>query len=30
MEILLSIAFGLWFVIAAVFYGLSVKKGEEE
>ena len=30
MELALSIAFGAWFVVSAVFYGLMVRKGEKE
>lgn len=30
MELVLSIAFGLWFVVSALFYGHMVKKGEKE
>ena len=30
MELVLSIAFGVWFVISAIFYGYMVKKGREE
>lgn len=30
MELVLSIAFGVWFVISALFYGYSVRKGEKE
>ena len=30
MELVLSIAFGVWFVLSAVFYGYMVKKGEKE
>ena len=30
MELVLSIAFGIWFVVSAVFYGFMVKRGREE
>ena len=30
MELVLSIAFGAWFVFSALFYGYAVRKGEEE
>lgn len=30
MELVLSIAFGVWFVVSALFYGYMVKKGEKE
>ena len=30
MELVLSIAFGLWYVASAIFYGYMVKKGEKE
>ena len=30
MELILSIAFGAWFVISALFYGYMVKKGRNE
>ena len=30
MELVLSILFGAWFVISALFYGYMVKKGEKE
>ena len=26
MEILLSIAFGVWYIISAIFYGIMVNK----
>lgn len=30
MELVLSIAFGAWYVISALFYGYMVRKGEKE
>ena len=30
MELVLSIAFGAWFVASALFYGYMVRKGEKE
>ena len=30
MELILSVAFGAWFVLSALFYGRMVKKGEDE
>ncbi len=30
MELVLSICFGLWFVVSALFYGYMVKKGNKE
>ena len=30
MELVLSVAFGLWFIVSAVLYGRMVKKGGEE
>ncbi len=30
MELILSIAFGVWFVISALLYGYMVRKGREE
>ena len=30
MELVLSITFGAWFVISALFYGFMVKRGSEE
>lgn len=30
MELVLSIAFGAWFVISAILYGCMVKKGGKE
>ena len=30
MELILSIAFGVWFVVSAILYGVMVKKGEDE
>lgn len=30
MELVLSIAFGAWFVVSALFYGHMVKKGRDE
>ncbi len=30
MELVLSIAFGAWFVISALFYGFMIKKGGKE
>lgn len=30
MELVLSIGFGVWFIISAIFYGYMVKKGEKE
>lgn len=30
MEIVLSIAFGVWFVVSAFFYGYMVRKGTDE
>jgi len=30
MELVLSIAFGVWFVISALFYGYMVRTGEKE
>lgn len=30
MELVLSIAFGAWFVVSALIYGHMVKKGEDE
>ena len=30
MELLLSVMFGLWFVVSAFFYGHMTKKGEKE
>ena len=30
MELLLSIAFGAWFMLSALFYGYMVRKGEKE
>lgn len=30
MELVLSIAFGVWFVVSALFYGYMVRKGEKE
>lgn len=30
MELVLSIAFGVWFVIAALFYGYVTGKGDKE
>ena len=30
MELILSIAFGIWFVIAALFYGFITGEGDNE
>ena len=30
MELVLSIAFGAWYVVSALFYGYMVRKGEKE
>ena len=30
MELVLSIAFGVWFVVSAILYGVMVKKGNKE
>lgn len=30
MELVLSIAFGVWYMISALFYGYMVKRGENE
>ncbi len=30
MEMVLSIIFGAWFVVSALFYGFMVKNGEKE
>lgn len=30
MELVLSIAFGVWFMVSALFYGLLIKKGGKE
>ena len=30
MELILSIAFGAWFVASALFYGYMVRKGEKD
>lgn len=30
MEMLLSVIFGLWFVVSACFYGFMAKRGEHE
>ena len=30
MELALSIIFGLWFILSAIFYGFMAKKGEAE
>lgn len=30
MELVLSIAFGVWYVFSALFYGHMIKKGEKE
>ena len=30
MELVLSLAFGVWFVVSALFYGRMVKMGEKE
>ena len=30
MELVLSIAFGVWFSVSALFYGYMIRKGKEE
>ena len=30
MELLLSVSFGVWFIISALFYGFMVKRGYKE
>lgn len=30
MELVLSIAFGVWYVISAILFGIMVKKGAKE
>lgn len=30
MELILSIAFGAWFIVSALLYGYMVKKGGKE
>ena len=30
MELVLSISFGVWFVISALFYGYMIRKGKGE
>lgn len=30
MELVLSIAFGAWFVISAILYGYMIKRGNKE
>lgn len=30
MELILSVAFGVWFVLSAIFYGYMSLKGEKE
>lgn len=30
MELVLSIAFGCWFIVSALFYGYMVKMGKKE
>ncbi len=30
MELVLSIAFGAWFVLSALFYGYMIRKGADE
>lgn len=30
MELILSIAFGAWYIVSAIFYGYMVKVGEKE
>ena len=30
MELILSISFGVWFVVSGILYGYMVNKGEKE
>lgn len=30
MELILSISFGVWFVVSGLLYGYMIKKGEKE
>ena len=30
MELVLSIAFGVWYILSALFFGYMVRKGEKE